>query len=332
MRLFFFSGEPSGDLYAHLIIKKIKELEPAVEIFFVGGEELKELDAIRIRDNRDLSVVGFFEGFLKSFSLRRIKEELKREIISLKPDLFLPISFGGLALPLACQLKREGIKTIYLSPPQTWAWGRWRIRYLKKVDKIILFFPFEVKFYERYGIRPLYFGNPLIEILQPIEKRGKERIISFALGSRGDESRRHKPFFLKLSAAMGDRYIKRFLSPERRYEIIAQSDLLVGKFGTVLLESVLLGKPYIGIYFPSLPTLLIGKFLVKRKIFSLPNIILERKVFPEFVRPKIKEVKEKVSEILENREFYEKAGQEVRARLKGKEPTKKIAEEILGTL
>ncbi len=93
-----------------------------------------------------------------------------------------------------------------------------------------------------------------------------------------------------------------------------------------------MGKPYIGIYFPSLPTLLIGKFLVKRKIFSLPNIILERKVFPEFVRPKIKEVKEKVSEILENREFYEKAGQEVRARLKGKEPTKKIAEEILGTL
>ncbi len=101
MRLFFFSGEPSGDLYAHLIIKKIKELEPAVEIFFVGGEELKELDAIRIRDNRDLSVVGFFEGFLKSFSLEERDNLIKARPLSPNllwrscPTIGLPVKERG---------------------------------------------------------------------------------------------------------------------------------------------------------------------------------------------------------------------------------------------
>jgi len=353
MRIFLLSGEPSGDLYGSLIVKAIRKINPTVEIFCVGEEDLVKAGAKKIRGHQDLSVVGFWEGWKAQFHLRPIKAELKKEILSLKPDLFLPISFSGFALPLARELKREGIKVIYLSPPQAWAWGRWRIPFLKRVaDKVISFFPFEAEFYRRYGINSLYFGNPLLEILTEKggERKERKKVLSFAPGSRKDEIERHQPFLRRLFQRLNrkNEFIGYFLLPphlfpnekrqdesgmifatENRYEIILSSELVVGKLGTIALESVLLGKPYIGFYIPSFPTYLIGKFLVRTKLFSLPNLILNERAFPEFINPKCEELEEEIKRVREKSEFYKEKCLRVKERLSGREITKRIAEAIL---
>lgn len=356
MKIFLLSGEPSGDLYASLVVRAIKELDPKVEIRAVGGKELAETPVARIRDNQDLGVVGFYEGMKSSFRLYRIKERLKKEIIAFAPDIFLPISFSGFSLPLSRELKKEGIKIIYLSPPQIWAWGKRRVSFLKRyVDKIICLFPFEVEFYRWYSLPAFYFGNPLLELTQPFLKDAeevRERAIAFAPGSRREEMKRHFPFLKEifsrlnknkellgfflllpnlLSAKVKEDKEVIFVS-EKRYEIIARSELVVGKLGTIALESVLLGKPYVGVYLPSLPTYFWGKFLVRTQYFSLPNLILKEKVFPEFIRPKPEEVEGAIRTILENKEnkiFYQRKALKVREVLNEKEPTRRIAEAIL---
>ncbi len=342
MKIFLFSGEPSADLYGSLVIKAIKGLNPKVEIRAVGGRELEEAGAKRIRDNQDLSVVGFYEGIKSSFRLFWLKKKLKKEISAFAPDIFLPISFGGFVLPLGRELKKEGIKIIYLSPPQIWAWGKGRISFLKRyVDKIICLFPFEFEFYRRYSLPAFYFGNPLTELTQSFLEREKGenndlRIISLAPGSRKEEIKRHLPFLKEVfhrvnknKEFIGFTIVSPHLLPEKRYEIIACSELVIGKLGTIALETVLLGKPYVGIYIPSLPSYLIGRFLVQTKLFSLPNIILKEKVFPEFIRPNLREIEKAIKMVLKDKRFYETCCLKVREILSEEKPAKRIAEAIL---
>ncbi len=354
MKIFLLSGEPSADLYGSLVVKALKELEPKVEIRAVGGRELESAGAKRVRDNQDLSVIGFYEGIRSGPRLFGLKEKLKKEIISFAPDIFLPISFGGFALPLCRELKKEGIKIIYLSPPQIWAWGKRRIFFLKRyIDKIICLFPFEIEFYRRYSLTAFYFGNPLTELTQTFLGKSKRensdlRIISLAPGSRKEEMKRHLPFLKEVfyQVNRNREFIGFFISPpyllpkkkgeeeiiftqEKRYEIIARSELVIGKLGTIALEAVLLGKPYVGIYIPSLPSYILGRFLVQTKLFSLPNIILKEKVFPEFIRPNSKEVEEAIKIVLKNKEFYESYCLKVREILTEEKPAKRIAAAIL---
>ncbi len=363
MRLFFLSAEPSADLYGSLLIKALKEKRPDLEIFCVGGSEMESAGAIRIMDNKRLSVVGFWEGTKASLRLARIKERLKREISALNPNIFLPISFGSFSLPLCSDLKRKGIKIVYISPPQVWAWGKGRVKFLKRyTDKIICLFPFEQKFYQRYGIPALYFGNPLIKFVKPRLKRERifdkyhlakdTKIICLAPGSRREEIRRHLPFLLELFKEIREKEAitgflllpsnkikdigcrildvqNLFFASEDKYDLIFHSELVIGRLGTISLETTLLGKTFIGIYLPHPLSYLLGRAIVKTPSFSLPNLILGKKVFPEFIRPDIKEVCSSVLTVLKNREGYEKYCLAIREILDMEDPAARIAEEIL---
>jgi len=46
-RLFICSGEPSGDLYARLLIEKLKKFTSKPTIYCVGGREL-HLDGVKL--------------------------------------------------------------------------------------------------------------------------------------------------------------------------------------------------------------------------------------------------------------------------------------------
>ncbi len=369
MRLFFLSGEPSGDLYGSFVIKAIKEKRPEVEIFCVGGEELESAGAVRIMDNKDLSVVGFWEGAKASFRLWRLKERLRKEILTLRPSVFLPLSFSSFALPLVKELREGGfnqkVKIIYISPPQVWAWGKGRVKYLKRyVDKVICLLPFEEEFLRSCGINAFYFGNPLTEFVKPKLSRedivkqyatpiGK-KVICLTPGSRKEEVERHLPFLLELFSLLNKE--KTFFgfvllpaalkskkadytgeancpdlvfSAEDKYDLITLSELVIGKLGTISLETVLLGRPYVGIYIPNLISYIAGRFIVKTRLFSLPNILLREKAFPEFIRPNIEDVKKTIERILANKGIYEADCLKVRRVLEREGVKEKIVEAVL---
>jgi lipid-A-disaccharide synthase len=69
------------------------------------------------------------------------------------------------------------------------------------------------------------------------------------------------------------------------YDVLAYSDLVIAKSGTIVLESVCLGTPVIMFYKLSPITYFIGKYLLKIKLdfYSMPNILTGRMIVPEYV-------------------------------------------------
>jgi lipid-A-disaccharide synthase len=69
------------------------------------------------------------------------------------------------------------------------------------------------------------------------------------------------------------------------YDVIANSDLVIAKSGTIILECVCLNTPVIMFYKLSPLTYFIGRYLlgIKLAYYSMPNILAGRMVVPEYV-------------------------------------------------
>lgn len=334
MKIIFLSGEPSGDVYLNYLIENFNKLYPDIQLYVIGNKENLKGNFQLLFDIKNFTTVGFYEGIKKSFSFLPYFKKIEKKIKEIKSDIFIPISFPGFNIPLIKRIKNKKLKIIYFAPPQIWAWGKFRYKILMKyADKIICLFPFEKEFYNKLGIKAVYLGNPLLEIVKInlTEKEIKEKygikdkkILILMPGSRNEIISKNLPFFLKVYEKLNkDFQIKPFILGlknlnyqeynflnlpiiyEDHYELISVSDLVFACLGTSTLEIALLNKPFISIYFPSLFTLLISKFLVKTEHFSLPNILLKEKVFLEFINPKIEVVVKKAKEILENKTNYQ---------------------------
>lgn len=69
-------------------------------------------------------------------------------------------------LMLAKKLHAMGIPVVYYISPQVWAWRKGRVKTIKKYcKKVFVLFPFEVPFYEEYGVPCEFVGHPLLDEL-----------------------------------------------------------------------------------------------------------------------------------------------------------------------
>lgn len=359
MKILLLSAEPSGDLYLNYLIDNFNKLYPQIKLYVIGNKENLKGNFQLLLDTKNFTVVGFYEGIKKSFSLFPYLKEIERKFKEIKPDIFIPISFPGFNLPLIKRIKNKKLKIVYFAPPQIWAWGKFRYKILKRyIDKIISLFPFEKEFYEKLKIKAVYLGNPLLEIVktdltkEEIKKKYNikdEKILILMPGSRKEIIRKNLPFFLMVYEKLNkDFKIKPFILGlknlnykeynflnlpivyEDHYELISLADLVLTCLGTSNLEITLLNRPFISIYFPSFLTLLIGKFLLKTGCFSLPNILLKEKVFLEFINPKLEIIYQRAKEILENKINYQPYFEKIKKILNNKkEIAKNIITEIL---
>jgi lipid-A-disaccharide synthase len=69
---------------------------------------------------------------------------------------------------VARQMRKRGIPVVYYVCPQFWAWRQGRVKLLRKyVDKALVIFPFEEKFYRDRGVDATFVGHPLADLPQP---------------------------------------------------------------------------------------------------------------------------------------------------------------------
>jgi lipid-A-disaccharide synthase len=128
-------------------------------------------------------------------------------------------------------------------------------------------------------------------------------------GSRADELRRHLPVMLgslklireklpsakakmvlpdealkqlaaKLSALPSDMEIQTGNLPQA----LAQADVAIASTGTVTMECAFFGVPTVTLYKTSWSTYQIAKRIVKVKWLTMPNILADEEIFPEFVQ------------------------------------------------
>ncbi|HVP56565.1 MAG TPA: lipid-A-disaccharide synthase [bacterium] len=320
MRIVIITGEASGDMYGSLLARELKRLAKDVQLAGVGGQSMRAAGVDIFLDSSSISVVGIWEAIVRLGSLRRAMNRIKARIASLRPDLLVLIDYPGMNLRLACFAKRLGIKVMYYVSPQVWAWGRSRIRTVKKcVDKMVVILPFEAEIYRREGVDVTYVGHPLIDIVKTGLDRdsflakhglsGERRRVALLSGSRRQEIRQHLEPLLGaaaiLSGKLGDLDFVMVTLPEFegmvrdaiarsglpvrvitdfRYEAIAYSDLAIMCSGTVTLEGALLGTPMIVIYRLSPLSWAVGRMIIRVPYISLVNLVAREEVVREFIQ------------------------------------------------
>lgn len=203
------AGDPSGDAHAARLIEALRPTLPSLTVTGLGGEAMRRAGATLLMDLTATATIGPFDAARHVGAFWRARQLLTDHLRRARPDLAILVDFGDFNLPVIAPLvKRHHIPLVYYISPQVWAWGRWRLRFIRRyVDRMVVFFPFEEAFYRCRGIPVTWVGHPLVESVHPTMTR-EEALARFGLnpwrttvgllpGSRKAEVRRHLPLMLR---------------------------------------------------------------------------------------------------------------------------------------
>jgi lipid-A-disaccharide synthase len=228
------------------------------------------------------------------------------------------------SMQIAKLTKSLAIPLIYYFAPHVWIWSMKKARGVAELfDKVLTLFPLEDKFYRAAGARTNFIGHPIIDEIESEfqadrgfcpkvegDKDGKKLVVFFP-GSRIGEIKYHLPiikniintlslkghFRYAVSAANGQfrERIERYFQHSRGirvvtghiYRLIDSADFIFTSAGTITLEIALMEKPCIIFYRMPRITYLIGRCFIRFKYFGLPNVVMDKKIFPEFKQGEI---------------------------------------------
>ena len=132
MRILIVSGEASGDLHGSGVVTAIKQREPSIEIFGVGGDLMQKAGCKLIYHIEQLSVMGFTEILRHLPLIRRVLRNLDNFLNSQRPDMVILIDYPDFNLRLARKIRKYDIPILYYISPQVWAWRARRIQTIVK--------------------------------------------------------------------------------------------------------------------------------------------------------------------------------------------------------
>ena len=319
MKYMFIAGEASGDLHASHLISSIRELDPAAEIRFFGGDLMAKAARCKPDLHYDqMNVMGFSEVLRRLPRIFGNLKKAKRLLDAFRPDVLVLVDYPGFNLKLARYAHRRGIRADYYISPKVWAWKEWRVKKIKKhVSSMYSILPFEVAFYARHGYKAVYVGNPSVQemdyalghlppVKHFIERQGlggdDRPLIALLPGSRKGEIRNNLPLMIEAAKRFPEfRYVVAAAPavPERFYRETAQDPGLPVVFGctptllkysraalvtsgTATLETALVGTPQVVCYRANGKKLSykIMEKLLKVKYVSLPNLRVGNQVAP----------------------------------------------------
>ncbi len=347
-------GEASGDMHGAQLAKALWQRDPTLKLFGVAGERLQETPFEVLFNVSRLTGMGLVELASNLKNLWQAYGLLRRALRQRRPNLLVLIDFPDFNLRLAKLAKRLAVPVLYYISPQVWAWRRRRVRAIaRSVDRMAVVFPFEVPFYQRYGVDVTFVGHPLLEAVHVEEDRetvlGRlgldpaQPTIALLPGSRGPEVEYHLPVMLEAAARFRrERAVQFFcvrantvssgaieaslrraaitmpVVADRRYDAVNAADLVWVASGTATLETALLLKPMIVVYRLARLTYLLARWLVKVDYVAIVNLIAEKRLVPELIQSEFNAARliEESRALLDDREHYQTVVHEL-ARLRG---------------
>jgi lipid-A-disaccharide synthase len=339
-KIFISTGELSGDKLGAWFVKRQKQKGQDIDVHAVGGSYLESCGVKIYERIENLGFVGIVE-ILKHLSfIFKFLKKLSDYILENNFDEVVLVDFPGFNLLLAKRLKKQNpnLKITYLSPPQLWVWGAWRVKKLRKsCDEVIVLYPFEVEWYKKRGVHSQWLGYPFYDeyVSSFTISKNKQKQIAILPGSRSVEIKNLLPIFIdvikefqkkhsdvkwvlplaeSISLDLLNETFSKFGMPdwkniitlvydeEEKKKILSECVLAIAKPGTATLQLALLGVPTIIIYKSSFINYLIARPLIRVKYMGLPNLLLEKAVFPELLQGDCttKKITNKSFEIYEN--------------------------------
>jgi len=318
------AGEASGDQLGASLISELRKRYPDAVFTGIGGRNMRAGGMTTWWDCEELAVFGLFEVLSHFPRLYRIRRELRKRLLALKPDVFIGIDAPDFNLGLESALKRAGIRTIHYVSPTVWAWREKRVRKIARaVDLVLCLFPFEPGFYRGHGVSAVYVGHPMADQISSnvdpavarshlgIEPTGK--LVALLPGSRvGEVSKLAEPMIeaariiaeqspgVSFVSAMANAKVRTLFesalerpgSPAIQLvdndprNVIAAADVVLVASGTAALETMLINRPMVVSYRIARSTYQLIKSLklVKADHISLPNILAGEALVPELLQ------------------------------------------------
>ena len=289
VQILISAGEASGEMYGAMLMEALLRLaggSPAttqkqkLQFFGVGGDRMRAVGCDTVVDAKDLAVVGISEILGHLPKIWGLFHKLIAEADNRRPDLAIVIDSPAFNWRVARQMHKRGIPVVYYVCPQFWAWRQGRVRLLRKyVDKALVIFPFEEKFYRDRGVDATFVGHPLADLpalksiagLTPasIGLNASKPWITLMPGSRVKEVHMNLPVILESAARLGTSY--EFLLPvaptlDRSFLLsligdnssihlvpetlpaLAQSRAGIIASGTATVEAAMMGTPFVMVY------------------------------------------------------------------------------------
>jgi lipid-A-disaccharide synthase len=187
--IFISAGEASGELYGALLAASLSHFSPpkgeAAELWGMGGPRMAAAGVEIVVRSEDMAVMGFTEIVRHLPRIYREFRKLERAIRQRRPTIAILIDFPEIHFRLAQVFHRLGIPVIYFVSPQLWAWKPRRIRLVQRyVQRMLVIFPFEEKYYRDRGVDAEFVGHPLADLPPPTITRQQ-----FAAENRLDPAR-----------------------------------------------------------------------------------------------------------------------------------------------
>jgi lipid-A-disaccharide synthase len=320
------AGEASGEMYGAQLMEALRravihaEIRGKLSFFGVGGDRMRAAGCETVVDAKDLAVVGITEILGHLPKIWGLFQRLIREADRRKPDLAIVIDSPAFNWRVAREMKKRGIPTVYYVAPQFWAWRQGRVRLIRDyIDKALVIFPFEERFYRERGVDATFVGHPLADLPAPAISRedyaaqlrldSSKQWITLMPGSRLKEVGMNLPTILESAALLATNY--EFLIPvaptlDRDFLASQIAGQRTGKAkitlvpeslpalyhsragiiasGTATVEAAMMNMPFVMVYRVSPLTYLLGKPRVKVPRFAMVNLIAEEEVVPELVQ------------------------------------------------
>ena len=318
-KIYIVAGEPSGDILGDQLIKSLQTKFDSPIFNGVGGEKMQSNNFRSLFDMSHISIFGIFPVIKKLFFLLRKINDVVNDIVQIKPDIIILIDSPDFNHRVAKKVKRylPDIPIICYVAPTVWAWRQGRAKKMSKYFNYLLsVIPFEVNFFEKYGLKTTYVGHPFIEKVKKIDDKNfsnqldllnGDKTIIFLPGSRRSEIERHSPIMsqaieylrsqdlkINILIATGHKQlnqireyfpdIKVITDDNEKYSLFKIADFACAASGTVTLELGLTETPTIVIYKMDKFTWFFISRMVKVKFVSLVNLILGRESSKELLQ------------------------------------------------
>lgn len=324
MKIGLVAGESSGDLLGAGLVKAIRQQYPAAVFEGIAGPAMLAAGCEQWEAAESLAVFGLVEPLAHLPRLLRLRKSLVERWSASPPDVFVGIDAPDFNLGLEKRLRATGIKTVHYVSPSIWAWRAGRIKTVKAAaDRVLCILPFEKALYDAVQVDATFVGHPkadstpaVIDVPAAREALGINagEVVAVLPGSRMSEVKSLGEVFFAAAAAIAEsrsdvRFITPVATPSLKPLIEAQinaaglrdkvilldgdseramiaADVVLLASGTAALESALLAKPTVAAYRLGKLTYAIVQRTGLRKMthFTLPNLLTETPLVPEFIQ------------------------------------------------
>lgn len=310
------AGEVSGDMHGASLMAGFRRLGANLTFTGMGGSAMVAQGFEARFDAHAVAVMGVVEVLAHVPRLAGVLLRTWQALKAARPAAVVLIDIPDFNFLVARMAAALGIPVYFYVSPQVWAWRTGRVKFLSRVArKILCILPFEVDFYAAHGVRAEFVGHPLLDVMdlpaldavaaEPLRlgllPGSRKREVATLLPAFGETARRLAEELpglrvcLLRAPGMDPEELRALLpdpgvlpvehfGPEDRYAQMRRCQMLLAASGTVTLEAALLGVPTAVSYVLNPLTYALAKRLIDVPFISLPNLILGRGVFPEFIQ------------------------------------------------